>query len=113
MNHSANTSSVPSVMVKVFFASSLLALILSPVIYAGAQDSTQPKIKQRIIRVDRLDREESGKTKRVKTLQQTQKTAENNLATAIPCESILFLGDVESVRLLALNYQPNSTVTFT
>ena len=113
MNHSANTSSVSSAVVKVFFANTLLALILSPVIYAGAQDSTQPKIKQRIIRVDRLETEESGKTKRVKTLQQTQETTENKLTTAIPCESILFLDDVESVRLLAVNYQPNSTVTFT
>ncbi|HJP93500.1 MAG TPA: hypothetical protein VJ875_16190 [Pyrinomonadaceae bacterium] len=114
MNHSAPASNVSSVILKMFFASILLALILSPVISAGGQDSTQPKIKKRILRVERQPTGEPAKTKRAETQQQTQQTtAENNVATAIPCESILFLSDVESVILFASGYQPNSTVIFT
>jgi len=115
MNHPANAANSSSAIFKIFFATIVVALILSPAISAGRQDSTQPRIKKRILRVDRVETEESAKAKRAAEKQQrTQETtAENNVATAIPCESILFLGDVESVILLAFGYQPNSTVTFT
>jgi hypothetical protein len=114
MNHPANAANASSAISKVFFASIVVALVLAPAITAGRQDSTQPQIKKRILRVDRVQTEESAKTKRAETQQPTQETtAETNVATAIPCESILFLGDVESIILFAQGYQPNSTEVFT
>lgn len=114
MNHPANAANASLAVFKIFFASIVVALILSPVISAGRQDSTQPRIKQRILRVDRRETEEPAKAKPAETQQRTQETtAESNVATAIPCQSILFLGDVESVILFASGYQPNSTVIFT
>jgi hypothetical protein len=114
MNHPANAANASSAICMVFFASIVVALILSPVISAGRQDSAQPQIKKSILRVDGLPQEESAKQKRAETQQRTQETtAENNVASAIPCESILFLGDVRSVVLFAQGYQPNSTEIFT
>ncbi len=106
MNHSA----------KIFFASIVVALLLSPVISAGRQDrkpdSTQPQTKQRIFRAQRAKPQEPTQAE---TQQQTQeRSAESNVpTTAIPCNSILFLGDVVSVPVHATGYQPNSTETFT
>ena len=119
MNHPPNASNVSSAILKILFAGILLALIFSPVISAGRQDrrqdSTQPKIKTRIIRVDRLETEESEKAKRAELQRRSQENTagEETATSAIPCDSVLFLGDIESVTLFAFNYQPNSTVTFT
>lgn len=118
MNYSANASKVSSRILKMFFASIVVALIVSTVISVGGQDrkqdSAQPQIKQRILRIERVKPEESAKRKQAETQQQTQETtAENNVATAIPCESILFLGDVESLVVRPTGYQPNSTEVFT
>jgi hypothetical protein len=113
MNHSAKASNASSAIFKIFFASIVVALILSPAITAGRQDSTQPQIKKRTLHVDRLETEKSVKTKQAETQRTEETTAGSNVATAIACESILFLGDVESVILMASNYPPNSTVIFT
>jgi hypothetical protein len=114
MNYSANVSKVASAIVKIFFASIVAALILSPVTSASRQDSAQPQTEKRILRAERVETEQSAKPKRAETQQQTQEaTAGSNMVTAIPCESILFLGDVRSVILFASGYQPNSTVIFT
>jgi hypothetical protein len=94
-------------------------LILSPVISAVRQDSTQSKIKKRTIRIERVENPEPSKTSKTKRGETQQRsldsTAEKQLATtsSIPCDTVLFLGDVESTRLFAFNYPPNSTVTFT
>ena len=118
MNYSANASKVSSRILKMFFASIVVALIVSTVISAGGQDrkqdSAQPQIKQRILRIERVKPEDSAKTKRAETQRRTQETtAENNVTTAIPCESILFLGHVESLVVRPTGYQPNSTEIFT
>ena len=109
MNHSA----------KVFFASIVVALLLSPVISAGRQDrkpdSTQPQTQQRVFRPQRAKPQEPATPTQAETQQQTQeRSAESNVPTpAIPCNAILFLGDVVSVPVHATGYQPNSTETFT
>ena len=115
MNYSAIATKVTSAILKIFFASILLALILSLVISADGQDSTEPKIKKRIIRVDRLETEESAKAKRAEAQRRSQENAAVNEGpnSSVPCDTVLFLGDVESVTLFAFNFLPNSTVTFT
>lgn len=118
MNYSADTSMISSGTLKILFGSIVVALIVSTVISAGGQDrkqdSAQPQIKQRILRIERVKPEESANPKQAETQQQTQETtAENNVATAILCESILFLGDVESLVVRPTGYQPNSTEVFT
>ena len=116
MNHSTPPSNFVSVILKIFFVSIFVALILSPVISAGRQDATQSKTKQRTIRIDRVETQEAAKTKRAETQQRSQDNpTETDVATtsSVPCDTVLFLGDVESVRLSAFNYPPNSTITFT
>lgn len=119
MNYSANASKVTSAILRIFCPCILLAFILSSVISAGSQDRNQdpaqPQIKTRILRVERVPPEKSAKANQAEAQQQTNEmSAESNVPTvAIPCQSILFLGDVESVILFASGFQPNSTEIFT
>jgi len=124
MTDPAKAANASSVIFRVFFASIVAALILSPVTSArrqdpakqdsAKQDPAKPQIETRILRAERVKTEQSPKPKRAETQQQTQEaTTGSNVVTAIPCESILFLGDVRSVILFASGYQPNSTVIFT
>lgn len=120
MTPPARAVNASSAVFKVFFASIVVALLLSPVLSAAKQerrqDPAQPRIKQRILRVDRREMEAATKAQPAETQQPTQETTvESNVATtsSVPCDTVLFLGDVESVILFAFGYQPNSTVTFT
>jgi hypothetical protein len=119
MNYSANASNVTTAILKIFFGSIFLALILSPVISAGRQEPTQSKTKQRTLRIDRLETPEEAKKSKEKRSETQQRsldaTGGDELAptTLATCPAVLFLGDVQSVKLTAFNYPPNSTVTFT
>ncbi len=120
MNHPANAANTSSAICKIFFASIVVALVLSPVISAGRQDrkqnSTKPQIKERTLRVDKVATEEEARTKQAEMQQRGQAaTTETQVATtsSVPCNTVIFLGDVETTRLHAFNYQPFSTVTFT
>ena len=118
MNYSSTDSKVSSRILKMFFASTLLVLILSMVISAGGQDRkqdpAQPQIKQRTLRIERVKPEKPANATKTETEQQPlETTAENSVTTSIPCTSILFLGDVQSLVVRPTGYQPNSTETFT
>lgn len=118
MNNSITASKVSSRILKMIFASTLLVLIVSTVISAGGQDrkqdSSQPQKKQRIVRIERVKPDESSKPKQAETQQQTlETTVENSVTSNIPCVSILFLGDVESLVVRPTGFEPNSTEIFT
>lgn len=115
MNHSAIASKVFPAIVKIFFASTFLSLVLLPVNSVSSQKSAKPKIRVRTTRADRLPMEESIKADRREGQQpQEQKAGEEPAtSTSIDCNTVLLLGDVEEVRLFAINFEPNSTETFT
>ena len=118
MNYSSTASKVSSRIFKSLFASILLVLIVSTVISAGGQDRkqdpSQPQTKQRTLRIERVKREKPANAKKAETEQQTlETTAENSVTTSIPCTSILFLGDVQSLVVRPTGYEPNSTEIFT
>jgi len=119
MNHSANAVNASSATCKIFFAGILVALVLSPVISAGRQDrkqdSTQPQTKERTLRVERVATEEEARTKQAEMQRSKDTPTEKGVAltSSVPCNTVLFLGDVTTTRLFAFNYPPFSTITFT
>jgi hypothetical protein len=113
MNQSTNTPNVSSAVLKIFFAGIVVALILAPVISAGRQDPPKPQMKKRTLRVERVKPKAPVAPKQAETQEIQETTAQNSVATTIPCETVLYIGDVESVILAAVGYQPNSTVIFT
>ena len=115
MNQSTSASNFVSVILKIFFGSIFLALILSPVISAVRQDSSQSKVKERAIRAERVATEEEARTKQAEMQRSKDAATKTGVSTtsSVPCNTVLFLGDVTTTRLFAFNYPPFSTITFT
>jgi len=115
MNQSTSASNFVSVILKIFFGGIFIAFILSPVISAARQDSTQSKVKERGIRVQRVATEEEARTKQAEMQRSKDAATKTGVSTtsSVPCNTVLFLGDVTTTRLFAFNYPPFSTITFT
>ena len=115
MNQSTSASNFVSVILKIFFGSTFLAFILSPAISAVRQDSSQSKVKERAIRAERVATEEEARTKQAEMQRSKDTPTEKGVAltSSVPCNTVLFLGDVTTTRLFAFNYPPFSTITFT
>jgi len=115
MNQSTSASNFVSVILKIFFGSTFLAFILSPAISAVRQDSSQSKVKERAIRAERVATEEEARTKQAEMQRSKDAATKTGVSTtsSVPCNTVLFLGDVTTTRLFAFNYPPFSTITFT
>jgi len=115
MNQSTSASNFVSVILKIFFGSLFLAFILSPAISAVRQDSSQSKVKERAIRAERVATEEEARTKQAEMQRSKDAATKTGVSTtsSVPCNTVLFLGDVTTTRLFAFNYPPFSTITFT
>jgi hypothetical protein len=115
MNQSTSASNFVSVLLKIFFGSLFLAFILSPAISAVRQDSSQSKVKERAIRAERVATEEEARTKQAEMQRSKDAATKTGVSTtsSVPCNTVLFLGDVTTTRLFAFNYPPFSTITFT